>query len=128
MRHSFAKAIFDPNNFKTYTAQCHCGTVRLEADVSPPLEKDHEVVTCNCMTILLLDSNATAKLFLGSMCFRTGSYNVYIPVDKVRFLRGQDIIKVRPTRPETPVVILIACSRTNIYRSRETFAAIAASR
>jgi hypothetical protein len=127
MRHSFAKAIFDPNNFKTYTAQCHCGTVRLEVDVSPPLEKDHEVVTCNCMTILLLNSNATAKLFVGSMCFRTGSYNVYLPVDRVRFLRGQDDIKVRPTSLETPVVILIAYSRTNTCPSPGISVAIVAS-
>jgi hypothetical protein len=128
MRHSFLRSAFDQNDFKTYTAQCHCGAVRLEADVSPPLEMDHEVVTCNCMTLFLLNSNADAKVFLGSMCFRTGSYNVYLPVDKVRFLRGQGDIKVRRTKLETPVVVLIAYSRTNTYPSRGTSAVIAASR
>ena len=48
MRHSFIKATFDPSNSKTYDASCHCGTIRLSADVSPPLEDDHEVVVCNC--------------------------------------------------------------------------------
>lgn len=50
MHHNFIKATFDPSNYKTYDASCHCGAVRLIADVSPPLppEGDHEVVTCNC--------------------------------------------------------------------------------
>lgn len=48
MHHSFMGATFDRSNFKTYDASCHCGAIQLSADVSPPLEDDHEVVVCNC--------------------------------------------------------------------------------
>ena len=47
MHHSFMKATFDSSNYKTYDASCHCGAIRLSADVSPPLD-DQEVVACNC--------------------------------------------------------------------------------
>ena len=105
MRHSFLKSTFDPSNFKTYNANCHCGAIRYQADVSPPLEADHEVVTCDCkpterrlvQPIKILNQNVE-----GAMCIRTGSWNVYVPVETVTFTRGQDKLKVTPSPITVP--------------------------
>lgn len=36
---------------------------------------------------------------VGSMCFRTGSYNVYIPKDRLHFLKGEEMLQVRRRIP-----------------------------
>lgn len=76
--------------------------MRFEADASPPLEADHEVVTFDCMA----KENRTPMIGLhpaGSLCVRTGTYNVYLPADKVHLVRSEEKLKVSQDDFETPV-------------------------
>ena len=65
---------------ETYDGHCHCGTVRFNITLSPPLHpKDPEpdtrwnVIRCNC-----------------SVCTRNGYLLVHPPISKVQFIQGED--------------------------------------
>ena len=109
MRHSFLKSVFDPTNYKTYHANCHCGTIRYTAAVSPSLDAGHEVVTCNCpfYSPKLFPKELTC-VHVGAMCIRTGAWNVYVPVGTVTFTCGEDKLKVTslPAHPSPPTFFL----------------------
>jgi hypothetical protein len=61
---------------KTYTAQCHCGTVKFTVDI-PSLEKgDTKVNRCNC-----------------SICTKKGYWLVYPQRQDVVFTQGEDKMK-----------------------------------
>ncbi len=129
MRHSFSKTTFDLSNFKTYHAQCYCGVVRFEADVSPPSESDHEVVTCNCKDAQCLHTSPPVLTVQGSLCFRTGTYNVYLPAERVRFTVGEEKLNVSRMTSERQYATLIqGSSPTGICRCCESSVQSAASR
>ena len=130
MRHSFLKSVFDPNNYKTYHAHCHCGAIRYDAKVSPPIEDDHEVVTCNC-SYLPFESCSKMLTYAGAMCIRTGAWNVYVPAETVTFARGEEKLKVTspPPHPLPPTFFLTKVPRaTPISTSPATSAPTAGRR
>lgn len=66
----------DNGNYGTYTANCHCGHLRYEVKLSPPIP-EQAIVSCNC-----------------SICSRNGYLLAYAPRKNVRFLRGgNDVAK-----------------------------------
>lgn len=97
MRHSFMKATFDPANSKTYDASCHCGNIRISADVSPPLPPsgDHEVVACNCIRRVHSYKGIPPDSLPGSICIRGADWHIYLPTSCVRYTKGEDHLKVR---------------------------------
>lgn len=66
---------FDPNNFQTYSASCHCGAIQYEIDLSPPLPQ-WKVASCNC-----------------SICNRNGYLLVYPDREQVRFKSGEEALR-----------------------------------
>ncbi|KAF2036059.1 hypothetical protein EK21DRAFT_42016, partial [Setomelanomma holmii] len=60
---------------QTYAASCHCGTVRYEVVLSPPLE-EWKVVPCNC-----------------SICSRNGYLLVYPERSQLRMKSGDDALR-----------------------------------
>ncbi len=63
----------------TYKGGCHCGKISYSVDVSPPLDKGHEVVGCNC-----------------SICSRNAYLFVFLKEDAVKFHsgKGEAIVRV----------------------------------
>ncbi|KAH7075873.1 Mss4-like protein [Paraphoma chrysanthemicola] len=66
---------FDPNNCQTYSASCHCGTVRYEVLLSPPIQQ-WKVVSCNC-----------------SICTRNGYLLVYPERSQLHMKSGEDALR-----------------------------------
>jgi hypothetical protein len=66
---------FDPNNCQTYAGICHCGSVKYDVILSPPLPQ-WKVVSCNC-----------------SICSRNGYFLVYPERSQLRIKSGEDALK-----------------------------------
>lgn len=66
---------FDEDNCQTYAASCHCGAVRYDVVLSPPLP-EWKVVSCNC-----------------SICSRNGYLLVYPDRKYLHIKSGEEVLK-----------------------------------
>ncbi|GFF34542.1 centromere protein V [Aspergillus udagawae] len=62
------------SNQKSYTANCHCGNVKLSFSTSPPIE-EADVISCNC-----------------SICNINGYMLTFVPTSKVTFETDKDAV------------------------------------
>jgi hypothetical protein len=61
--------------FETLEGNCHCGLVRVQFKISPPL-KEYPVVSCNC-----------------SVCSRNGYLLIYPYREDITILQGEEALK-----------------------------------
>lgn len=80
----------------SYNASCHCHYVRLSFETDHPLE-DQELIICNCevFSVVVQFDHGLLTSYAGSICTKNGYINVYPEHERVKILRGEDVLKVR---------------------------------